>query len=53
LRLFQYGTGVPKDYAKAMSWFDKAAAQGNSDAENQLGWMYEYDKAWRPTMPRP
>jgi hypothetical protein len=40
--MFQNGTGVPRDYAKAMSWFDKAAAQGNSEAENQLGWMYQF-----------
>jgi TPR repeat protein len=25
-----------------MVWFVKAAAQGNSDAENQLGWMYQF-----------
>jgi len=25
-----------------MSWFSKAAAQGNSMAENQLGWMYQF-----------
>jgi hypothetical protein len=25
-----------------MSWFNKAAAQGNGDAENQLGWMYQF-----------
>jgi TPR repeat protein len=30
------------DYAKALYWYYKAAAQGNSDAENQLGWMYQY-----------
>src|SRR5260370_14225098 len=40
--MFQNGVGVPTDYAKAMYWFDKAAAQGKSDEENQLGWMYEY-----------
>jgi TPR repeat protein len=39
---------VKTDYAKAMSWFDKAAAQGNSDAENQLGWMYEYGQGMEP-----
>jgi hypothetical protein len=25
-----------------MYWFNKAAAHGNSDAENQLGWMYQF-----------
>lgn len=46
--MFQYGTGVPKDYAKAMSWFGKAAAQGSSDAENQLGWMYQFGQGVEP-----
>jgi hypothetical protein len=40
--MFQHGTGVPTDYAKALHWFYKAAAQGNADAENQLGWMYQF-----------
>src|SRR4029077_7275388 len=46
--MFQYGTGVSRDYAKAMSWFDQAAAQGNGDAENQLGWMYQYGQGVQP-----
>ncbi len=29
-----------KDYAKANQWFEKAAAQGNADAENSLGNAY-------------
>jgi TPR repeat protein len=33
---------VKTDYVQAMLWFNKAAAQGNSDAENQLGWMYQF-----------
>jgi TPR repeat protein len=33
---------VQTDYAQAMSWFNKAAAQGNGTAENQLGWMYQF-----------
>jgi Sel1 repeat len=33
---------VKTDYVQAMSWFNKAAVQGNSDAENQLGWMYQF-----------
>jgi hypothetical protein len=31
-----------------MSWFDKAAAQGNSTAENQLGWMYQFGQGVEP-----
>jgi TPR repeat protein len=40
--MFQYGTGVPKDYDKARAWYYPAAFQGNGDAENQLGWMYQF-----------
>jgi TPR repeat protein len=40
--MFQKGLGVPIDYAKAMSWFVEAAAHGNTDAENQIGWMYQF-----------
>ena len=46
--MFQNGLGMPTDYAKAMAWFDKAAAQGNSDAENQLGWMYQFGQGVQP-----
>src|ERR1700722_3982682 len=31
-----------------MLWFDKAAAEGNSDAENQLGWMYQFGQGVQP-----
>ena len=31
---------VRKDYAKAMEWFQKAAAQGNSDAQAAIGSMH-------------
>ena len=40
--MFQYGTGVAKDYDKARAWYYQAAFQGNGDAENQLGWMYQF-----------
>ena len=30
-------SGVPQDYHEAVRWIYKAAKQGNSDAENQLG----------------
>jgi TPR repeat protein len=39
---------MPTDYAKAMFWFDKAAAEGNSNAENQLGWMYQFRQGVEP-----
>ncbi len=38
------GQGVPKDYDKARSLFEKSAAQGNPYAENQLGYMYAAGK---------
>jgi TPR repeat protein len=38
--MYLNGTGVEKDYAQALSWFQKSAAAGNAMAENTLGWMY-------------
>ena len=34
------GRGVPQDYAQALSWYRKAAEQGNAHAQNNLGLMY-------------
>ena len=30
-----------KDYSLAMTWFRKAAGQGNAVAQNNIGWLYE------------
>jgi len=38
------GLGVPRDYASAISWFEKAAAQEDCDAQFNLGYMY--DRGW-------
>lgn len=38
--MYGRGDGVPNDDAKAMEWWQKAAAQGNADAQIFLGWMY-------------
>jgi len=38
--MYRIGEGVPKNAAKAIEWFKKAAAQGNSDAQFNLGMMY-------------
>lgn len=46
--MFQNGLGVQTDYAKAMYWFVEAAAHGNSDAENQLGWMHQHGQGVEP-----
>jgi TPR repeat protein len=31
---------VPQDYAEAMKWFRKAADQGDTGAQSNLGFMY-------------
>jgi uncharacterized protein len=37
----QGGFGVPKDDAQAITWLRKAAYQGDADAQNDLGDLYE------------
>jgi TPR repeat protein len=39
---YQYGRGVPKDVAQAISWYRKAADQGDFVSQNSLGQIYEY-----------
>ncbi|MDR3437751.1 tetratricopeptide repeat protein [Telmatospirillum sp.] len=43
--LYQFGLGVPVDYATAKEWYEKAAAQNNADAIYALGLLYEAGKA--------
>jgi TPR repeat protein len=38
---YDFGRGVPQDYAKAREWYEKAAAQGNALAQNNLGVRYQ------------
>ena len=38
---FYFGRGVPKDYAKAREWYEKAAAQNHAAAQADLGFLYE------------
>jgi TPR repeat protein len=33
-----------EDYAEAMRWYRKAADQGNADAQNNIGWIYEHGR---------
>ena len=40
--MYRDGQGVAQDYAKAREWWEKAAAQGDVDAQYNLGFMY-YD----------
>ena len=39
--MYYYGDGVQQDYAKALSYFEQAAADGDVDAINNLGLMYD------------
>jgi hypothetical protein len=39
--MYQFGRGVPQDYAAAVQWFRKAADQGYAPAQLSLGYMYE------------
>ena len=39
--MYLRGKGVPKDESAAITWFHKAAEQGQVDAEFGLGLMYE------------
>lgn len=39
--MYQYGLGVPKDGAEALTWYRKAAEGGSAPAQRELGWAYE------------
>lgn len=39
--MYGQGEGIPKDAAKAVEWWQKAAAQGNAKAQTLLGWVYQ------------
>ncbi len=39
-RIYKNGSGVEKDYEKALYWYQKSADQGHSTAQNNLGYMY-------------
>jgi TPR repeat protein len=38
--MYLNGRGVPQDYAAAVSWFQKAADQGDPSGQNSLGAMH-------------
>jgi TPR repeat protein len=42
--MYDFGYGVPQDYAQAAVWFRKAAKQGNAEAEYYLGSLYDFGK---------
>ena len=37
---FLLGSGVPKNYKEALKWYGLSAENGNSEAQNELGYMY-------------
>ena len=41
---FLLGSGVPKNYEKAVEWYTRAAESGNKEAQNELGFMYTVGK---------
>jgi TPR repeat protein len=40
--LLRHGWGLPLDYAQAIDWFKKSAAQGNVHAMNNMGYVNEH-----------
>ncbi|MDP6371637.1 MAG: hypothetical protein QF634_03895 [Vicinamibacterales bacterium] len=38
--MYDFGEGVPQNYAEAARWFRLAADQGQAGAQNSLGFMY-------------
>jgi len=40
--MYEGGQGVAKDYSEALKWYQKAADQGDANAQTNLGLMYEY-----------
>ena len=38
--MYRYGRAVPRDYAKAIIWYRKAAAKGYAAAHDNLGVLY-------------
>jgi histidyl-tRNA synthetase len=39
--MYQYGKDVPRDFVKAKELYEQAITSGNSDAMNNLGYMYQ------------
>jgi TPR repeat protein len=40
--MYQKGRGVEKDDARAAYWYGKAATQGHTWAQTNLGYLYEH-----------
>ncbi len=39
--LYEFGLGVPQDYAQAADWYRRAAEQGDAYAQGNLGYLYD------------
>ena len=39
--MYGQGQGGAQDYSKAREWYEKAAKQGNADAQFNLGFLYD------------
>jgi Sel1 repeat len=48
-RLYHEGHGVPQDYAEAVKWFRKAADQGYTGSQFQLGSLYSHGTMRKPS----
>ena len=40
--MYEFGEGVPENYAEAVKWYRKAADQGHAKAQFNLGFMYHF-----------
>ncbi|HOV32146.1 MAG TPA: protein kinase [Candidatus Hydrogenedens sp.] len=40
-RMYEKGSGVKKNYVKAMEWYKKSSEQGNKEAQDKLDDMYQ------------
>ena len=45
--MYQNGEGVQKDFNQAVKWFEKAADQGDVQAQYSLGMMYLNEKDYK------
>ncbi|HCK7281810.1 tetratricopeptide repeat protein [Enterobacter roggenkampii] len=42
--MYEKAEGIPQDYAQAMTWYLKAASNGNANAKKNIGNLYYYGK---------
>ena len=40
--MLKNGQGGPQNYLEAARWYQESATQGNLDAQNNLGYLYEH-----------